>query len=300
MRAKTIDWSLSKSDPIEVTVVQGNIDIQKKWRPNYRYKVLEIYSELSAQSQQQGDSDLIVWPETAVPYFYDQTQNDFWSRMVPALQTRSALLTGLLDRDDQGNHYNSAVLHCGLSGQNQTAVYRKRHLVPFGEYLPFKALFAWVFDYLNLPMSGFTSWQGEQQLQCPQGLNIGLSICYEDAFANEHRVNVPGSNILVNISEDAWFGDSFAPHQRVQMARMRAMELAKPLVRSANTGPSMFVSASGKLLGATQQFKADYLTAELQPSEAVTPFARFGNWIIYLSLLVLVFVSIATFTKARK
>jgi apolipoprotein N-acyltransferase len=287
-----IDWVKPHGDPVSATVVQGNIDIEKKWLPDHRFKVLETYASLSANSQKDGKTDLVVWPETAVPYYADQLHADLWHSLFPWRHQGTSLVTGILDRDLNGNEYNAAILLCDGENTKEQTIYRKHHLVPFGEYLPLRVLFSWVFDYLNLPMSGFTPWQGQQYFACSEGIKLGLSICYEDAFAEEHRRGAQDAAILVNISEDAWFGDSFAPHQRVQMARMRAMELAKPLVRSANTGPSMFVDANGELIASTGQFVSAYLSADVQPSIAITPFARFGNWIVYLSLIMLACISV--------
>ena len=136
-------------------------------------------------------------------------------------------------------------------------------------------------------MSDLSSWKGAQSLDCGESIKIGLSICYEDAFSNEHRQMVGDATMLVNISEDAWFGDSFAPHQRKQMAQMRAAELARPLVRSANSGPSLFIDVKGKVVLQTAQFEVAAVSHSVQPHTGNTLFKRFGNWIVYLSLLVL-------------
>ena len=168
----------------------------------------------------------------------------------------------------------------------ERSLYRKRHLVPFGEYLPLRFLFNWVLEYLQLPMSDFTAWSEHQPLTCGEEGQIGLSICYEDAFAGEHRLFNRDAAILVNISEDAWFGDSLAAHQRLQMAQMRAYELARPMVRSANSGPSAFIDHRGHIVSSSAQFQPATLSHAVQPQNGDTPFARFGNWIIWLSLLL--------------
>jgi len=179
--------------------------------------------------------------------------------------------------------YNAAVLVC--NGEKQ--VYRKRHLVPFGEYMPLRFVFGWVLDYLQLPMSDLAYWQGVQPLSCADKINVGLSICYEDAFANEYRQHVGDATLLVNISEDAWFGDSFAPHQRLQMAQMRARELARPMVRSANSGPSVFIDERGNVLAKTEQFVEQILNHSIQPKIGETFYKRFGNWVVLFSGLII-------------
>ena len=137
-------------------------------------------------------------------------------------------------------------------------------------------------------MSDLSSWQGQQSLDCAgKDINIGLSICYEDAFAHEYRQNVGDATVLVNISEDAWFGDSFAPHQRTQMAQMRAHELGRPLVRSANTGPSLFINHKGVVLASTEQFSVQIMSRAVQAHTGDTLYKRFGNWCVYLCFLML-------------
>jgi len=187
-------------------------------------------------------------------------------------------------------------LTCGAQRQ----LYRKRHLVPFGEYLPLRFLFNWVLDYLQLPMSDSAAWQGQQRLECGENIKIGLSICYEDAFAAEYRAYVGDATLLVNISEDAWFGDSLAPHQRLQMAQMRARELSRPLVRSANSGPSVVIDERGRILAVTPQFEVQTINYKVQPQTGDTPFKRFGNWVIWFSGLVLVLMLSVTYRNKFK
>ena len=277
------NWSEPIGAPIQVGVVQANVPINQKWQPNTRDQLISKYRSLSQQLQSQNHIELLVWPETALPLYVQQTDAEFWNSITPK---NTALLTGILDSPSiaQGNleqSYNAAVLSC----EGETQVYRKRHLVPFGEYLPLRFLFNWVLEYLELPMSDFSSWQGAQRLNCG-AINVGLSICYEDAFAAEYREFVGDATVLVNISEDAWFGDSFAPHQRRQMAQMRARELSRPMVRSANSGPSLFIDERGALLEASAQFEVAVLSRQVQPHTGDTPFKRYGNWVIALSFLL--------------
>lgn len=284
-------WSEPTGKPIEIGIVQANVPINEKWQPEVRDQLISNYRALSQKLQDQKKVDLLVWPETALPLYIQQTDASFWNSITPS---NTALLTGIIDSPtlSQGNlneSYNAAVLSC----EGQTQVYRKRHLVPFGEYLPLRFLFDWVLEYLELPMSDFSSWSGAQTLKCG-AINVGLSICYEDAFAAEYRESVGEATVLINISEDAWFGDSLAPHQRRQMAQMRARELSRPLVRSANSGPSLFIDQRGRLLDATSQFETVTLSRQVQPHTGDTLFKRFGNWVIPVSLiLVLMLVVLA-------
>lgn len=279
-----INWSRAIGEPLQIGVVQANVPITNKWQSKKRDELIEQYRTLSGKIQTEHSADLIIWPETALPLYVQQTDSEFWQNIEPK---GAALLTGIMDSPTiaQGNldeSYNAAVLSC----QGQTQVYRKRHLVPFGEYLPLRFLFNWVLEYLELPMSDFSSWNGVQTLECGD-IKVGLSICYEDAFADEYRRHIGDATLLVNISEDAWFGDSFAPHQRAQMAQMRARELSRPLVRSANSGPSLFISEKGILDASTPQFEVHTMSRKVQPHTGNTPYAIAGDWVVWLSLLLL-------------
>lgn len=295
-----INWSEGQGEPIRVGIVQANVPIDQKWQANFRDGVIAKLRGMSQalikqepttpkveQVETQGTIDLLVWPETALPLYYQQTNSEFWRSLIP---DNTALLTGIVDSPAADETYNAAVLNC----QGEQQIYRKRHLVPFGEYLPMRFLLNWLLEYLQLPMSDFSAWRAPQTLNCGEKLKIGLSICYEDAFANEHREYSGDANILVNISEDAWFGDSFAPHQRLQMGQMRARELARPMVRSANSGPSAVLDHRGNILVQTDQFTDAMLAQTIQPQTGETPYKRFGNWVVYLSMLVLVLLTISS------
>ena len=270
-------WSTSSGQTLMVGIVQANIPIENKWSPDLRDQAVAKHVSLSNQLQQQNDIDLLIWPETALPLYQQQIDESYWSSMQ---LHNTALLTGLLDAPQPGKIYNAATLVC----QGEQQIYRKRHLVPFGEYMPLRFLFGWVLEYLQLPMSDFSAWEGQQALSCGANMKIGLSICYEDAFASEMRRQVGDSTLLVNISEDAWFGDSFAPHQRLQMAQMRARELARPMIRSANTGPSAFINELGEVLIKTEQFEVHHILHAVRPQTGETPYKLFGNWVVWLAM----------------
>lgn len=289
-------WVTPVGKPLNVAVVQGNIPIESKWSDSALQPTLSLYRELSEQLVKEHGAELIVWPETALPLYVSQTDANFWQSISPA---GSAVLAGMLDHDDD-NGYNAAALSCvaGSAEERETLqVYRKRHLVPFGEYQPLKWLFGWVLEYLNLPMSDFAGWSSHQSLNCGDRIRIGLSICYEDAFSNEYRRFLGDATMLVNISEDAWFGDSLAPHQRTQFAQMRARELGRPMVRSANSGPSLFIDHNGKVLDTTDQFVVAAKSHAIQATTGETPFSRFGSWIVWLSLSVLLVSAVSRVVK---
>ena len=283
---QTIQWSKPTGQNFEVAIVQANVSVDQKWLHQNQSQIINDYIEQIGQFS----ADLVILPETALPVPLHQTDERLWNIL---RGQNKAILSGVVERDLVNKKiYNSANLVCGSSTETAQItqgsfyqgqqIYRKQHLVPFGEYLPLRSLLDWLLTYLQIPMSDFSSGQGGQSLSC-EGLEISLSICYEDAFAAEMRTALleqSQSGVLVNISEDAWFGDSLAPHQRVQMAQMRAIELARPMLRSANSGPSTFIDFQGKVLATTKQFEKDSMLVKVKPRQGDTPFLRLGMWII--------------------
>jgi apolipoprotein N-acyltransferase len=156
-------------------------------------------------------------------------------------------------------------------------LYRKHQLVPFGEYLPIPGLLARILDYLSIPMSDFSPGPLPQPPMQLAGHPIGVSICYEDAFSHVINAALPQAQILANLSEDAWFGDSLAPHQRLQMARARAIETGRPMIRSSNNGLSALIDAKGQVGTVAPQFVRTVVRGSVQPMSGTTPFVRFGN-----------------------
>ena len=195
-----------------------------------------------------------------------------------ARETNTDYIIGVLERvQDQGQRkfYNSAIT-VNSEGKDE-GVYRKRHLVPFGEFMPIKPVLGWLLNYLKIPMSDLSSGTDRHNILKAAGHAIGISICYEDAFGEEVILALPKATMLVNVSEDAWFGDSFAPFQRLQMAQMRAMEAGRPMVRAANTGPSAVIDHKGRITARSGAFIQTVLMATVQPMQGLTPYGRFGN-----------------------
>jgi len=269
-----VPWVQASGEALRIALVQGNVPIESKWRPENRPAIVERYIRLSEQA---GQSDLIVWPETAMPGYLDEIDPVFLERLRRrADEGGGEFLIGVVEKGwhgGRGTYYNTVV---GIG--SRPAFYRKRHLVPFGEFLPLRPALEWVLRYLHIPMSDFTAGEPDQPPLEIAGHRIGVSVCYEDAFGEELIQALPQATLLVNVSEDAWFGRSLAPHQRLQMARMRAMESGRPMLRAANTGPSAVIDHRGEVLARSPQFQAHVLTARVQPTQGATPYVRFGNW----------------------
>jgi apolipoprotein N-acyltransferase len=287
-----VEWSTPKDGPIRASLIQGNVPQNLKWRPEQRAPTIELYTRLS---RQRWDRDIVIWPETALPAYYHQAETFLQGLAAEARAGGGAtLLMGLPVMADpvNGRYYNS-VVRVGEPVQ----FYHKSHLVPFGEYIPLKALLGRLLDILRVPMADFSRGDEQQPLLEAAGQHIGVSICYEDAFGEEVIRGLPQASLLVNVSNDAWFGDSFAPHQHLQMARMRTLETARPMLRATNNGVSALIDHRGRVLATSPQFEVAVLDGEVQPRAGATPYVVMGNTPLILCLLVMV---LAAGTLARR
>jgi len=271
-----IHWTHERGEPLTATLVQGNIAQELKWKPEQQRETLERYVSLTNENT---SSDLVVWPETAVPAFYDQVELDFLRPLRASMRTKGvSLVTGIpvLDRS-QWDYYNAII-----SLDQPDRFYYKVHLVPFGEFLPLRDWLASVLSFLPVPQSDFNSGDLDQPLLEAAGYPIGASICYEIAFGEELIHALPEAAFLINISNDAWFGDSLAPHQHLEMARMRARETERDLLRATNTGISAVINADGQIVARTAQFEMATVTHQIQPRSGATPYVYWGNWPVVL------------------
>ena len=276
---------------VNIALLQGNVPLSEKWNQGASHKIISHYAALSRTVV--NDNAIIVWPEGAVPDSW-QHVSDWFGLSLPTRKDGSMpdYLIGTIDSSSNGSYYNAAVSISDtnkMTGSNE--IYRKQHLVPFGEFLPFKPIFGWVIDYLKIPMSDFSSWQGQQPDVKLAGWPVAVSICYEDAFGEELVPTVSGAAFLINISEDAWFGDSLAPHQRLQMAQIRARESGRYFVRAANTGVTAVINEQGEITSRLEQFVPSVLSSEVIPMKGLTPYVRYGNS-LFLGLLVLWFLPV--------
>lgn len=264
-------WTTPAGGPLKVSLIQGNVEQSLKWEPEQMGPTLALYVRLT---RAHWDSDLIIWPETAVPAFYHQVDK--------------ALLTPL-EQEAQANHTDllmGIAVHNGADGRYFNAMaslgavrdaYHKRHLVPFGEFMPVRSLLGPLLDFLQIPMSDFSRGEKGKTLLWLAGYPAGISICYEDAFGEEVIEGLPAAAFLVNASNDAWFGDSLAPHQHLEMARMRALEAGRFLLRATNTGVSAVIGPHGELVGRSPAFQEHVLSADIVPLQGATPYVRWGN-----------------------
>lgn len=280
-------WVYPVDKPIRVALVQGDVSLAEKWRPIHRGQIMTNYLELSRRAR---DADLVVWPEGAVPAYLQYIDNQF----IQQLQKEASLfstefLIGVLEVDgaDNGAYYNS-VARVGGEG-SPIVTYRKSHLVPFGEYPPLDPLFRWFMQSMQIPMSDFSPGSRKQGPITVAGEPMAISICYENLFGQQLLHMFPRARVLVNVSENAWYGDSFAPHQLVEMAQMRSLELGRPGIRVDNSGPSVVVDDTGHIRAQTEQFQQAVLSATVQPMAGATPYVHWGDSAIVGWLLLMLF-----------
>ncbi|MFK7795561.1 MAG: apolipoprotein N-acyltransferase [Gammaproteobacteria bacterium] len=285
--AGAIEWTSKIGDqPIKVSAVQANIPFEMKWDKSRRHEVYQAYADLTSKH---WDSDIVVWPETAIPTFYRIASKDFIPKFEQQLrQHNTELLSGVFTYEPGSERIFNSLVTLGSNVQ----IYNKQHLVPFGEYLPMRWIFKIFRSLVIIPMSDLSAGNGSSIVQM-KGMPVGVSICYEAAFGEEIKRALPEAQLLINVTNDAWFGDSLAPHQHLQIARTRSLETGRYMVRAANTGVSAVIDTKGKVLAESGQFVDEVVTAQVWPMRGSTPFIIWGNWAIISilsALILLVFV----------
>jgi apolipoprotein N-acyltransferase len=275
-----VHWTRPTGQPLRTTIVQGGVAQDQKWRPEQFQPTLDLYRNATLEHH---ESDLVVWPEVAIPAAVDTVEGYLHVLQSDIRAEPKTLLFGILERHHESRKvYNSVVMLDGRERQ----IYRKRHLVPFGEYFPVPDFVRRWMRLMSLPSSDLSAGDDEQALlESPGGDKLAVAICYEDAYGAEQLYALPEATVLINVSNDAWFGDSIAPHQHLQIARLRALEAGRYVVRATNTGVSAFIGPKGKLLNTAPQFESATMTMHVIPHAGATPYVRTGNWPL-ISLLL--------------
>lgn len=279
--ARDHSWTHPDGEPIRVTLIQGNVAQEDKWAVDSLYPTAEIYLELTGDRQ---NSDLIIWPEAALPAFADEIEDTLLTPIQDwAREHGNTVLLGALFRDPDDEHYFTSM----LSLNEDRDRYDKRHLVPFGEYFPLGFLWKDAVRGLATMSEDFTAGDADKPLLDAGPWPVGGSICYEILFGEEVRQAMPEARMLVNVSNDGWFGDSLGPHQHLEIARMRALENGRELLRATNTGITAVVGPDGRVRERLPQFERGALETEVQPRAGLTPYSRWGGLpVIVLSLLL--------------
>jgi apolipoprotein N-acyltransferase len=276
---RTVEWTQPQGEPFTVSLVQGNIPQERKFEEGFFIGTLELYRKLIDKS----DARLVVLPESALPMLKSELSETYLSLLREHMQKNGGdLLYGAFD-GAAGVYYNS-VFSLGVS-PNQT--YHKNHLVPFGEFIPWRSGLGWIInDMLNIPMSDLARGGIAQPPLAVAGQKVAVDICYEDVFGEEIIRALPEAAILVNVSDDAWYGNSHAAMQHNQIAQMRALETGRMMLRATNTGVTSIIGRSGRILQMLPQHEEGILSGQAQGYVGSTPYVRWGNAAL-LALLAL-------------
>jgi apolipoprotein N-acyltransferase len=294
---RDVGFSQPQQRMLDVALAQGAIAQDYKWRPEQMAPTLALYEELTKQSL---GADLIIWPEAAIPTLIDYVDEYLERMRRTAAEAGSTVLAGVL-RLPPGVESPDTFQNIVVALTEEPQVYVKRHLVPFGEYFPVPDFIRSWMRLMSLPYTDAVPGAADQPPIMAAGERLAITICYEDVFPAEQLHYLPEATMLVNVSNDAWFGDSIAPHQHLQIARVRAAEAGRYLLRATNTGVTAIIDPRGAIVSELPQFRAGVLKATVQGYMGLTPYARVGNSaVVVLALVLLVAVYVATYVAARK
>jgi apolipoprotein N-acyltransferase len=278
-------WTAPAGEPVSVALLQGNVAQEMKFRPERYARILDTYARLTEDTS----ARLIVLPETAVPRFLDVVDPAYLARLEAAARRNDGdLLLGVPYRTEANRYYNSVV----SLGASPRQLYHKVHLVPFGEFVP--PGLGWTLRLVDIPLSDFSRGAPEQPPILAAGQRVAVNVCYEDAFGDEIARRAPDATLLVNVSNVAWFGDSLAPAQHLQIARLRAIETGRMHLTAANTGVTAVIDRDGRVLDRLPQFVEGRLDALAQGYSGMTPYAHARDWpAVIVALTVLAAATLA-------
>ena len=290
------DWGEKTGKFANVALVQGNIKQSMKWDPNHLWPTMSKYQDMSRPYYER---DLIIWPEAAVPDIELNAQ-DYLNNVNAAVALRGgALITGIIDFQPQSDAFFNNLIVLGnyteegeagdyYYGSNNR--YSKHHLLPIGEFVPFGDILRPIAPLFNLPMSSFSEGSYIQHNLRANGWRLAPAICYEILFAEQVRQNThEETDFILTVSNDSWFGDSIGPHQHLQIAQMRAKELARPVIRATNSGLTAIIDANGEIIETAEQFADVVLTSQVDQYRGQTWFSQVGHIpVIVFSILMIV------------
>ena len=263
-----IDWTRPAGAPVSVALLQGNVPQEMKFNPEHLRTTLDAYARQVLAS----DARLIVLPETALPLFRSAVPRAYLDLLaVHARRAAGDVLVGLPEDEGRAHYFNSVI----SLGSSPEGLYRKQHLVPFGEFVPWG--FRWAVDLMQIPLGDFSRGTPEQAPIAAAGERLAVNVCYEDAFGEERIAAARDATLLVNVSNDAWFGASLAPWQHLQIGAMRSLETGRWQLRANNTGITAVLDERGRVRAQLPPFTAGTLAAQAQGRNGLTPYTRWGN-----------------------
>ncbi len=281
-----IRWTQAEGPRQRVAIIQPNIPLELKWNSFYHPDIVDA---LERDASDNWDADIQVWPEAAIPYLFHSAQFFIQDIDTRARAAGTNVFSGVLYDDVQKPEVYNSIIGMGLAD----GVYFKQKLVPFGEYVPFEAQLRGLIEFFDLPNSVIRVGPYRRdalQASYPDGARYGVAafICYEVVYPDFVARNSRNASLLLTISNDAWFGDSIGPVQHFDMARFRALETQKPLIRATNTGISAIFDANGDIVEVGGQFQREVIRGTVQARSGLTPYVRFGSMPLLLLCLVIV------------
>jgi apolipoprotein N-acyltransferase len=273
-----IEWTETSGRPITVAVVQGAIPQDEKWIGDNLEAIVDLYK---TRTREAYGAALIVWPESAIPDLANNHIEFYRDVYQEASAHGSSLIVGTLRAEANASTGEEEFFNSVLSMDKATpgvGWHDKHHLVPFTEFVPVPAFAREWLRLMSLPYSDFNRGAAQQAPLEAAGQRIAASVCYEDAYGATQLRALRTATMLVNVTNDAWFGRSSARYQHLQISRMRAMETGRPMVRAANDGVSALIGHHGEIIAQAPEYEANVMRAELQPRMGLTPYARSGNW----------------------
>jgi apolipoprotein N-acyltransferase len=289
---RTVSWTAPVGEPVSVSLAQGNIKQDLKWRPEALRQTLDTYLQLTRRSS----ARLILLPETAVPLFDVNVPAGYLELLASHARSNGGdILLGIPELVDRPKprYYNSVI----SLGTQPRQSFRKFHLVPFGDYFPEWAFITWVMNAMDIPMSSFSRGDPYQTPIDAAGQRIAVNICYEDVFGEEIIRQLPAATLLANFTNDAWWGESFASEQHLQMAQMRAQETGRYMLRATNTGVTAIIDERGRVLQRAPEFIETVVNGHAQGFSGSTPYVRWGN--VPVLVLLAALLAIPWFARPR-
>jgi len=289
-----VEWTRAEGAPLAVSLVQGNVAQNLKFDPAYRARNYEMYLRLVHLAK----GRLVVLPESAFTVFLDEVPGEVLQELVDTGRERNGnVLLGLFtiepppseDENDGPRIYNSVI----SLGATPPQLYRKHHLVPFGEMIPLKSVFGWFINrVLDIPLADQAAGPPRQQPFDVAGQRVALNICYEDVFGSELASVARDATLFVNVTNDAWYGHSIGALQHNQIAAMRALELGRPMLRATNTGITSAIAHDGRVLQELPWFAQGILEVDLAGRQGETPYVRFGDAPVVIGALLVLLAAV--------
>ena len=295
-------WVQATGESKQVALVQGNIEQSIKWQPERHLPIIEKYMQLT---EDHWDADLIVWPEAAIPSIESSALTNRLLLELDDLATlnNNALITGTVDLNVKTDKAHNYLIALGIDKDQKNTLpyyyehenrFAKHQLLPIGEFVPFEAFLRQIAPLFDLPFSSFSRGDYVQANLLADDMSLVPAICYEIVFPKQIRANITQqSDMIVTVSNDAWFGESHGPHQHLQIARMRALEFGLPVIRATNNGVTAAIDARGNVIDELPQFIEGVLRVNIDLVKGETPYLRFGNILAYAICMILALFSMA-------